>query len=534
VRPEPRTAKRASRLSTFLYFSLAPFALGAISVLGFAPFGLYIVPVISLTALLLIWLRCQSSRVAAGVGFAFGAGLFLVGTSWVYVSLHVYGGMAAPVAAIFTALFCLIQACYPALVGAALPRLRANTPVRLMLLFPAIWTITEWLRSWVLSGFPWLSIGYSQVPSSPLASYAPVLGVFGVSLMTAAVAGAAASTIDAFLRRRPSPGPLWQSSGFSAGVLAAVAIVIAGAVLKTHQWTQPMPGEPTRVTLLQGNIPQEMKWRPERARATLETYLELARSADSRLILLPETALPMLNVDVPPEYLKVLTDLAIRNGGDILYGVPELDPSGSYYNSVMSTGTAPAQTYRKQHLVPFGDYFPLRPMLGWIMKLMDIPMSDFSHGPQIQKPLRVAGQKVAVNICYEDAFGEEIIRQLPEATLLANFTNDAWWGDTVASRQHLQIAQMRAMETGRPMLRATNTGVTAVIDTNGRIIASAPEFTTTKVTSDVRGYQGSTPYIVLGNAGALGLAAAMLLFPLVLARVARTRRTRAGTTAHCM
>ncbi|HEX9450000.1 MAG TPA: apolipoprotein N-acyltransferase [Burkholderiales bacterium] len=518
--PEFSAAIRSGRLLTFLRFILAPFSLGAIAVLGFAPFGIYFIPVASLTGLLLIWLRCPGFKTSAAVGFAFGAGLFLVGTSWVYVSLHVYGGMEMPIAALFTLLFCLIQACYPALVGAALPRLRANTPVRLMLFFPALWAVSEWVRSWALSGFPWLSIGYSQAPSSPLAGYAPVLGVFGVSLVTAVCAGAAASAIDRFLGRRSFPKPY---PGFIAAVCVAGTLVIAGAALKFHPWTQPLPGEPTSVTLLQGNIPQELKWRPERALATLETYLELARSAHSKLIVMPETALPILNVDVPPAYLKALGDLAVRNGGDILYGVPELDVSGSYFNSVMSIGTGPAQTYRKHHLVPFGDYFPLRPVLGWIMNLLHIPMSDFSHGAQVQKPMQVAGQKIAVNICYEDAFGEEIIRQLPEATMLANFTNDAWWGDTVASRQHLQMAQMRALETGRSMLRATNTGVTAIIDPAGRIVAAAPEFTTTQVSGEVRGYQGSTPYIMFGNAGVLALVLAMLLIPLIIGRAVRIR-----------
>jgi apolipoprotein N-acyltransferase len=392
-----------------------------------------------------------------------------------------------------------------------------------MLLHPALWALSEWVRSWLLSGFPWLSIGYSQVPSSPLAGYAPLLGVYGVSLVTAVISGAAAGAIDGFLPGRTRPKPDKPFYAFIAGVCVAVLLVTAGAVLKTHQWTQPVPGEPTSVTLLQGNIPQELKWRPERALATLETYLELVRSADGKLILLPETALPMLNMDVPPDYLKALADRTAQTGGDMLYGVPELDPSGNYYNSVMSVGTAPAQVYRKHHLVPFGDYFPLRPVLGWIMNLLHIPMSDFSPGAQVQKPMRVAGQKIAVNICYEDVFGEEIIRQLPEATMLANFTNDAWWGDSVASRQHLQIAQMRALETGRPMLRATNTGVTAIIAPDGRIVASAPEFTTTQVSGEVRGYQGSTPYIVVGNFGLLALALAMLLIPLAVARVARLR-----------
>ncbi len=519
MRPELSAAIRSGRPLTFLRLFLATFALGAICVLGFAPFELYIIPPVALAALLLIWLRCQSTRSAAVVGFGFGAGLFLTGVSWVYVSLHVYGGMEVPVAALFTLLFCLIQACYPALACAVLQRMRASMPVTLMLLFPALWAVSEWLRSWMLSGFPWLSLGYSQVPSSPLAGYAPLLGVFGVSLVIAAIAGAMASTIDGFILRHASPKP----RGFIVGVCVAAALVLAGAALKMHQWTQPLPGEPTSVTLLQGNIPQEMKWRPERAVATLETYLDLARHAESKLIVMPETALPMLNVEVPPEYLKALAGVAARNGGDILYGVPEADPSGNYYNSVISIGTAASQTYRKHHLVPFGDYFPLRPVLGWIMNLLRIPMSDFSHGASVQKPMQVAGQKVAVNICYEDAFGEEIIRQLPEATMLANFTNDAWWGDTIASRQHLQIAQMRALETGRPMLRATNTGVTAIIDPAGRIVASAPEFSTTSVSGQVRGYQGSTPYIVIGNAGVLVLALAMLLIPLAIARAVRVR-----------
>ncbi|HEX7952675.1 MAG TPA: apolipoprotein N-acyltransferase [Burkholderiales bacterium] len=521
MRPELSPRARTGRLLNFLRLILAPFALGAIAVPGFAPFGYYVLPVLSLTALLLVWVRCESRVARAMSGFAFGAGLFLAGTSWVYVSLHVYGGMDAPVAALFTLLFCLVQACYPALVGAALPRWRAPTPVLLMLLFPALWALAEWLRSWLLSGFPWLSLGYSQVPSSPLAGYAPVLGVFGVSLMGAIVAGALACAVAALLRWSAPVRPGRRLPGIVLGIAVALAVVAGGAALKMRHWTQPLPGKPTRVTLLQGNIPQEMKWRPERAAATLQTYLDLAQTADGELIVLPETALPMLDVDVPPDYLKALAGVAARNGGDILYGVPELDSSGRYFNSVMSTGTAPAQTYRKHHLVPFGDYFPLRPVLGWIMDLLHIPMSDFSHGEAVQQPIRAAGQRIAVNICYEDAFGEEIIRQLPAATMLANFTNDAWWGDTVASRQHLQMAQMRSLETGRPMLRATNTGVTAIIDPAGRIVAAAPEFTTTTLSGEVSGYQGSTPYIAFGNAGVLVLAGVMLVIAAALPRTVR-------------
>ena len=520
MRPEYPAGVRPGRVLTFLRLVVAPFALGAMAVTGFAPFHFYFITPVALTALLLIWLRCLSYRAAATAGFSFGAGLFLVGTSWVYVSLHVYGGMSVPVAAFCTLLFCLIQAVYPALACLVLQRLRAGTAVTLMLLFPALWAITEWMRSWILSGFPWLSFGYAHVPESPLAGYAPVLGIYGVSLVTAAIAGAAACAIDCFMRRRALTEPEKRPAVLVASVCVALTLMAAGALLKPVPWTAPLPGAATSVALLQGNVPQELKWRPERAVATLQLYLELTRSTDSKLILLPETALPMLNIDVPPDYMEALREHAQANGADILFGIPERDPSGSYYNSVMNVGTAPAQVYRKHHLVPFGDYFPLRPVLGWIMNLLHIPMSDFSHGAKMQRPMQVAGQKVAVNICYEDAFGEELIRQLPEATLLANFTNDAWWGDTLASQQHLQIAQMRALETGRPMLRATNTGVTAIIDPDGRIVAAAPEFTTTTLTGTVRGRQGSTPYIVIGNFGVLLLAGAMLLVPLIAARIA--------------
>lgn len=451
--------------------------------------------------------------------------MFLAGVSWVYVSLHVYGGMEMPVAAFATLLFAVILACYPAMASIAMRLVPGNTCLKFTLLFPALWAVSEWLRGWVFTGFPWLAMGYSQVPSSPLAGFAPVLGVFGVSLVVAMLAGMLALAAEGLLQWRQHGKPL--SRGVYPGFAAAIAVVIVGAALKIPQWTQPVPGAATKVTLLQGNIPQEMKWDPARAIATLETYMRLMDSARGGLVLLPETALPMLDVDVPPEYLGKLAARAVQNGGDVLYGVPEFDSSGRYYNSVKSAGSAPAQTYRKVHLVPFGDYFPLRPILGWVMALLHIPMSDFSRGPEVQKPLQVAGQRVAVNICYEDAFGEEIIRQLPEATLLANFTNDAWWGDTIASKQHLQIAQMRALETGRPMLRATNTGVTAIIGPDGHIVAAAPEFSTTSISGEVQGRQGRTPYILWGNAGFLLLSAIMIAsVPLVSRR--RAKRSAAA------
>lgn len=493
--------------------------LGAATVAGFAPFHLYPVPVLTLAGLLLLWRRCGSARAAAVTGFAFGLGLFLAGTSWVYVSLHDYGGMAMPVAALFTLLFCAYLACYPALAGGLLHRLGAAGPLGWLLLFPAVWTLSEWARGWVFTGFPWLALGYSQVPDGALAGYAPVLGVYGTSLVVALAAGALAWLAVRFLARAALPLPRRLAAAtLDGGLWILVALVVLGAGLTTVTWTTPLAGPPTRVSLLQGNIPQELKWRPERAIETLETYLRLSRAAETELVLLPETALPMFDVDVPPEYLAALAAVGRRNGGDLLVGVPELAGPGRYYNSVISLGSAPRQTYRKHHLVPFGDYFPLQPVLGWVMNLLHIPMSDFSRGDKVQRPMAAAGQRVAVNICYEDVFGEEIIRQLPEATVLANFTNDAWWGRSIASRQHLQIAQMRALETGRYMLRATNTGVSAIIDTRGRVVAIAPEFVTTTVTGEMQGHQGATPYVRLGNRAALALAVLMIAVSLAARR----------------
>jgi apolipoprotein N-acyltransferase len=238
-------------------------------------------------------------------------------------------------------------------------------------------------------------------------------------------------------------------------------------------------------------------------RATLDTYLGMVRGSDARLIILPETALPLFLRDVPENYLEALAEHAKRNNGDVLIGVPERLPNGNYYNSVVSVGSATRQTYRKSHLVPFGEFIPLRPILGELVSRLAIPLQDFSRGTPEQQPLAVAGEQVAINICYEDVFGDEIIRQLPQATLLVNVSNVAWFGRSIAPQQHLQIAQMRALETGRYMLRATNTGMTAVVSPQGLVEAVAPEFQSAVLTRTVAGMRGSTPYVRWGNYAAL-------------------------------
>lgn len=478
---------------------LKAFLAGAIAVFGFAPFDIFPLPIIALAVLFWLWSRTERPAQASWLGLSFGMGLFCVGIRWIYVALHTYGYMHPVLAAVATALFAAVNATLPALAGYAQARFKAPANVRILLLMPAIWTLAEWLRGLLFTGFPWLSVGYSQVPGSPLAGYAPLLGVYGVSLIVAASAA-----LLLFLW-----GQRWNKQG---KIALAVMLVLwaSGAVLRSIEWTQPT-GEPFKVSLLQGNIPQDAKFSEDALVGTMETYRRLAQSSDARLTVMPETALPLLRSNVPETYQTLLSDHAKRNGGDILIGVFEKE-DGNYYNSVYSLGSAESQHYRKDHLVPFGEFIPVRSVLGWFINdVLDIPMGDLASGGAHQAPLSVAGQKVAVDICYEDAFGEEIIRALPQATLLTNVTNDAWYGDSHAAMQHTQLSQMRALETGRMMLRATNTGVTAVIGTDGHIQAMLPQHEEGVLTAEVRGYVGSTPYVRWGNAGMLVLTGLMLV-----------------------
>lgn len=494
----------------------APFLLGVLTVAGFAPFDIFILPVVTLAVLFRLWAHAPA-RHAAWMGFAFGMGLFGAGVNWVYVSLHDFGGMPLPVAVTVTALFCAVLTFFPAVVGWLQARLGGSAARHSLLSLPALWVLAEWLRGWIFTGFPWLALGYTQAPDGPLAGYAPLLGVYGVSLAVALSAGCLALVADYVSHRKvqadgatPSParggrlgwGQLWP--------LALLAVIwLAGWVLKQVEWTQPI-GAPISVSLLQGNVPQEMKWRPEKAAATLELYRDLALKSRGRLIVMPETALPLFIHEVPRGYYERLAAHAGALGGDILIGAPEFDGK-RYYNSVVGFGAAPVQIYRKVHLVPFGEYVPLKPFGPWLVhQVLRIPLDDFASGAEKQALLEVAGQKLALAVCYEDAFGEELIRQLPHATMLVNVSNDAWFGDSVAPWQHLQIARMRALESGRFMLRATNTGVTAILDQHGRTVKLAPQFEVARLDGMAQGFSGATPYVIGGNLTVL-LAAVLML-----------------------
>ena len=467
---------------------------GALAVAGFAPFDFWPLPMLSLAVLFTLLARTASMRAGFLVGLTWGLGFFIAGVSWVFVSLSVHGGMTTWLAALATFLFCAVLALFPAAVGALQARWPVSPALRLLLLMPLAWGVAEWVRGWLFTGFPWLVAGYSQAPASPLPGYAPLVGVYGVSFLLALIAALLAWSVTT---RGRLATRAWAA-------VAIVALGVGGQALRGIAWTTP-DGAPTTVALLQGNIPQDLKWQPEKAQATLESYARMATASPAQLIVLPETALPLFESDLPDSYRAGLASLGWKNGGDVLTGVPTGSLAGAYYNSVVSLGTAPSQRYHKVHLVPFGEYIPLKAVWGWVVEVLHIPLTDFARGAVDQRPLAIGGQRVAANVCYEDAFGEEIIRQLPEASVLVNVSNLAWFGDSFAPWQHAQMSQMRALETGRMMLRATNTGVTAIIDARGHVLASLPPFTAGSLSGEIQGYAGSTPYVRWGNAPVLAL-----------------------------
>jgi apolipoprotein N-acyltransferase len=469
------------------YSSLFALALGALAVLGFAPYYIFPATIVSLIGIIYLWAKAPSALASFKLGFIFGLGFYIVGIYWIYISLHDFGGMPWWFAGFCTFCLCSFMAFFPALVGYLSKRLGF-----LCLSAPILWALSDWVRSWIFTGFPWLTIGYSQTPGSPFAGYLPIVGVYGVSLLTTL----AAACISVWLANKNHVNASWKRN-----VIATITLLIAlGFVLKAVEWTKPI-GAAFDVSLIQGNIAQAIKWSPDAAESTMQQYVEMTQASQSQLIVLPETALPVIASQLDSNVKQALTQHAIQNNGNLIVGMVDYNPdTQEYFNSAFSFGVNPSQSYSKNHLVPFGEFIPLKNLLGWIYRdWLNIPLSDLSRGGTHQKPMQLNDQKIAVNICYEDVFGEEIIHQLPEATLLVNISNDAWYGQSYAADQHMQFSQTRAIETGRMVLRSTNTGATAIINQHGYVIAHAPHDVKTTLNLTAQGYHGSTPYVRWGN-----------------------------------
>jgi apolipoprotein N-acyltransferase len=469
---------------------------GALAVTAFAPLGWFPMACLALMPLFYCWQQDTPAQ-ALRHGLFFGLGFFGAGISWVFVSVHEYGHVPVVTAVPVTLALVLFLSLYPALLGYLVKRYlpQASSPA-LLLAFPAGWALSEWLRGWLFSGFPWLSIGNSQI-DSPLGGYAPVLGVFGTGWLVAL----SASLLLALLQRR----------GRLASLAALATIWAGGMLLGQVDWTSPR-GEMLKVALVQGNIAQQDKWQPEKLLDSLAHYADTSFAlTDIDLIVWPETAIAAFYDQVSDNFIPYLEEKLQENGSTLLTGIPVLDhASWEYYNAVLSLG-GKRNFYYKRHLVPYGEYLPMRWLFGTTLDALAVPNADFSSGNGSQPLLQAAGYPVATSICFEVVFGEEIIQSLPEAALLVNVSNDAWFGRSLAPFQHLEMARMRARETGRPMLRATNTGISALIDHRGRITAQSAQFEAAVVTGAVEPRQGATPYVRWGNVPVVVLCTGLLL-----------------------
>ena len=465
-----------------LFYIVISFWLGALSVLSFAPFNHHFISLISLSGLFYIWHRLRNARQGFFSGLFFGLGLFGFGISWSYISLNTYGGMPPWLSYLSTFLFSLFCASFIGIIGWFSLHRKSN-----FFLIPFIWTFFECIKGWVFTGFPWLTMGYSQVPSSPLVGFLSIIGIYGLTLILTSLA-LLISLI--FLNKNK------RSQLLKVGVVAVV--LVSGQLLKYIEWTEPS-GEPISISLVQGNIAQDIKWQKETVTQTLQIYQKLIQKTKGQIILLPETALPLLAEYIPETFKKSILLHASKERAHVLIGAIERHDT-KYFNVVFNLGSDSSQVYRKSHLVPFGEFIPLKFIFQYIYThYLNMPMNDLSRGSIHQEPMAIENQKIAFNICYEDVFGEEIIRALPSATILANVSNDAWYGRSIAAYQHLQFSQARAIETGRMVIRSTNTGATAIIDEHGVVKEILPTFTEGILEGYVQGFKNTTPYVFCGN-----------------------------------
>ena len=455
---------------------------------------------------------------AALLGLAFGTGWLSAGTWWLFISLHRYGGLAAPLAVLAVAALSLALSAYLATALALFSRWRRGGVWTDALLFAALWLATELARGVLFTGFPWVATGYGQV-DGPFAALAPWVGVYGIGFLVAASAALPALALSGSRRRRLAP-------------VAVAAALLALAPLAARDFS--VPAGALQVSLVQTNVAQDEKFAPERLPEAL-VWLEAAlHAARGPLVVAPETALPLLPEQLGAEAWSRFTEPFRANGRAALIGVPLGSFETGYTNSVAGLSAQAAALpdgfyrYDKHHLVPFGELIP--PGFRWFVDMMNIPLGDFARGPKVPASFPFAGQRIAPNVCYEDLFGEELaLRFADEAqapTVFANLSNIGWFGDTIAITQHLNISRMRTLELQRPMLRATNTGATAAIDHRGQVLASLPSFSRGTLDVSVEGRVGLTPFARW--AAHAGLWPALLL---ALALIVATGRRRPPRSA---
>jgi apolipoprotein N-acyltransferase len=458
---------------------------GALLTLAFAPFNLSPLALFSPAILLGLWLPVGAGR-AFYRGWLFGLGLFSTGVYWVYISIHTFGDAPIWLSLVITLGFINILALFPAGMGYVLNRYFPKlNDTKILCAFPAIWVFLEWIRGFIFTGFPWLTLGYSQI-HTPLKGYAPIFSVHGVSLVTLI---SAALIFNALRYLKPKK----NIEIINQHIFTLAVIWIVGGGLSFIHWTHPI-GAPIQVSLVQGNIPQEIKWSPEALMPTLKQYQQLtAKHWDSKIIIWPEGAIPV-PLQSAQEFIEDTTTTARKYNTTIVSGIPiKANDREGYYNAVIATGTGHG-VYLKRRLVPFGEYIPFENHLHNLLAILNIPMSDFIVNRKYFPPLEIDGIKISVFICYEIAFPEQVRDGNADVGLTLTVSNDAWFGHSIAQDQHLQIAEMRAVELGRPILFVSNNGITAIINPKGRVQASIPPFETGVLTDKVQPYHGLTPW----------------------------------------
>ena len=502
-------ADGARRFARCLPVLLGCAVLGGLEAAAFAPLQWWPLSIACIAALWWLWDR-QTPLLAAWSGFAFGAGLFGVGTWWTFTAVHVVSRVPVPLALVLTIGLVVIMAIYYAIVGWLYARVRLGHPlIDHVTVLPALWLLMEWFRGWFLTGFPWLSLGYAQI-DTPLAGYAQFVGVYGVGLAAALVAA----------------GLLALASGaWRLGAVTVLVVYALGFALRTVTFVHAS-GPPVTVAIVQGAISQDEKWLEENRGPTLELYRRMTRSAyGSQVIFWPESTLPQLYHELVP-YLSQIYAEARAQHSDLVLGLVRYDPTtDSIRNGLVALGDD-EQWYYKRHLVPFGEYLPIPSFVRDWLRVKNLAFFDLTPGAAIQPPLSAAGLRLGESICYEDSYGAEQLAVLGHANALVNVSNDAWFGDSSAPHQHLQITRMRALEAGRYMIRATNNGISAIIAPDGRVLARSRQFVPEVLRGSVTPYEGLTPYARLRNYPEIAFCA-IALGGAVWSR----RRRRAAATA---
>ncbi|WP_227430877.1 apolipoprotein N-acyltransferase [Psychrobacter sp. I-STPA6b] len=514
------------KASSWLLWNNLPFGVrlllawlaGAMFMLSLSPYGYWVLAIISPAILYALLLSKLSGKQAFVLGEAYGMGLWCVGAFWLYTSIHDYGDTPAWLSLLAIAVMGLGMGLFHAVLAWVFNRFLGKQP----LAFASLWVVQEWLKTWLFTGFPWLFVGYAFTEQYWLSSLAPVAGVFAVSFVVVLLS---ASIVEIFRHR--------------VGYLLLSVVILLGSTalwFVNPQWTQAKDEPPLTVSLIQGNIPQDLKWLTEYQFETLKIYAELTRSEWGQdIVVWPESSIPMFQTQAWG-FINEMVKIAKSTNTTWVTGIPFKDEAAfdpqkdkypPFYNSVIALGAQADGLYKKQRLVPFGEYIPFEGALDLFPNLAGSQeILSYSRGTDKQSPLQVRGHHLGAAICYEVAYPDTTRRNAQNTDFLLTISNDAWFGTSAGPLQHLQMVQMRALETGRWFIRATNTGVTAIIDDKGRIVAQAPQFKRTVLRGELQARTGMTPFVRFGSYPILFIVSILLFLSYLGHRLARpsTRR----------